>query len=174
MRDVLREGRGLDGCPAHEGGEGRVAEEILLLERQLERKARVKAEAKARGESVGPKATRESSIQNGCLEDARRYRKLGLAIKLRKIHNAGFGATGTVDCLGSVCGLMTAIEFKRPGGKATDLQLEDLRTWKEAGAATAVIDDRREFRALIEQIAHDRGWRKNETGLWHRVLQPSR
>lgn len=49
-----------------------------------------------------------------------------------------------------------AVEFKKPGGKATEAQLEEIKFMREAGWDVYVIDDIEQFKALV--TARGIGW----------------
>lgn len=57
---------------------------------------------------------------------------------------------GWPDIIGSHRGTMLAIEVKRPGGKATLLQLRELERWEAAGAITGVVTSWEETANLLD------------------------
>ena len=64
-----------------------------------------------------------------------------------KVH-ADAANPGAPDISGCVRGRRVELEVKRPGGKATPLQLAKLRAWENAGALTAIVysvDDAKEI-----------------------------
>jgi len=60
-------------------------------------------------------------------------------VKAEKTHGGMYGKSGKPDITGCINGRRFELEVKRPGGKPTQLQLKELREWKEAGAITAVV-----------------------------------
>ena len=67
----------------------------------------------------------------------------------RKVHG-GFFSSGWPDVVGCYAGRSFLIEVKRPGGKTTSLQDQELKRWGAAGARTLVaysVDDVVQFMA---------------------------
>jgi len=61
-----------------------------------------------------------------------------------KTHGGRFGKKGIPDIVGCHKGRMFAIEVKRPGGKATALQLHELKKIKAAGGIALVAESKDE------------------------------
>ena len=57
---------------------------------------------------------------------------------------------GQPDILGCYQGRTLALEVKRPGGKATPLQLATLAKWRQAGAVAGVVYSVEEVKKLLE------------------------
>ena len=55
-----------------------------------------------------------------------------------KTHGGQFSG-GQPDIIGCIDGRFLAFEVKRPGGKATELQLAILEKWRSADAVAAVV-----------------------------------
>jgi len=60
---------------------------------------------------------------------------------------------GVPDLIGSYHGRFFALEVKRPGGKATPLQLATMRAIQAAGGVTAVVHSVVEVQTIMETIA---------------------
>ena len=60
---------------------------------------------------------------------------------------------GWPDIIGVFRGRALALEVKRPGGKATKLQLATLDKWKAAGALAGVVTSIEEARRIIEEVS---------------------
>ena len=67
-----------------------------------------------------------------------------------KYHGGPFTQAGTPDLLGCLNGRAFAIEVKRPGGKATPLQLHELSQWAAAGAVAGVATSVEEAEGLLD------------------------
>ncbi|MBM3542874.1 MAG: VRR-NUC domain-containing protein [Alphaproteobacteria bacterium] len=55
-----------------------------------------------------------------------------------KLHVSRFGVVGTPDILCVRDGRAVLIEVKRPGGRVTDIQAMQMRSWAGAGATCGV------------------------------------
>lgn len=66
----------------------------------------------------------------------------------RKMHGSRY-ANAWPDVVGAHRGRSLMLEVKRPGGKATPLQLAELRKWERAGAIVGVVESVDEVRALL-------------------------
>jgi penicillin-binding protein-related factor A (putative recombinase) len=69
------------------------------------------------------------------------------AVKTRGDYRQG----GQPDIIGCYKGRALALEVKRPGGKATALQLAILAKWQQAGAVTGVIRSVEEVKKIMEK-----------------------
>lgn len=67
------------------------------------------------------------------------------AVKTRGDYRQG----GQPDILGSYQGRVLALEVKRPGGRATPLQLATLAKWRQAGAVAGVVRSVEEVKNLM-------------------------
>lgn len=67
-----------------------------------------------------------------------------------KTHGGPMQVAGLPDILGVCQDVAFGLEIKRPGGKATPLQLATLRRIEEAGGKAAVVTSADEVRALFE------------------------
>ena len=74
----------------------------------------------------------------------------GVAIKYSA---APYGKAGTPDVLGVLAGRALAWECKRPGGKPTALQAEQMRRWAAAGADVRLIRSKDEAAAAAALVA---------------------
>lgn len=68
----------------------------------------------------------------------------------RKSHGSAY-SSGWPDILGAHRGRPLALEVKRPGGKATPLQLRELSRWREAGAIVGVVTSWEQVERFLEQ-----------------------
>ena len=59
-------------------------------------------------------------------------------VVVRKRHGTAMGVAGDPDLYGTVGGRHFEIEVKRPGSQLTELQVQRLREWSQAGALTGV------------------------------------
>ncbi|MGM9571630.1 MAG: VRR-NUC domain-containing protein [bacterium] len=66
-----------------------------------------------------------------------------------KVHGGSF-CSGEPDIDAVYKGRSLKLEVKRPGGKATKLQLAILDKWEKAGAVTAIVDSVEKVKELIE------------------------
>lgn len=69
-----------------------------------------------------------------------------------KVHGSQF-TTGQPDLIGCLEGKTFCLEVKRPGGRATPLQLKRLREWGEAGAMVGVVTSVEEVKNVLGQKA---------------------
>lgn len=69
----------------------------------------------------------------------------------RKRWDGGMGVAGDPDIDACLRGRCIQIEVKRPGEKATPLQLKRLAEWQQAGALVSVVTSVAEVRTLFEQ-----------------------
>jgi len=67
----------------------------------------------------------------------------------RKRWGGGMGVAGEPDIDACLRGLSLQLEVKRPGEKATPLQLKRLEQWRQAGALTAVVTSVEEVKTLL-------------------------
>lgn len=84
-------------------------------------------------------APKEKTITNNILK----YLRSLSGCHAVKVHQSQYGS-GQADISGVIDGRAFQIEVKRPGGKATPLQLKCLREWRDAGAIAGVcysVDD---------------------------------
>lgn len=65
-----------------------------------------------------------------------------------KVHGGAYMA-GWPDIIGCCRGRALALEVKRPGQKATPLQVAVLEKWRRAGAVAAVVTSRKEVEELL-------------------------
>jgi hypothetical protein len=70
--------------------------------------------------------------------------------RARKIHGGPYMA-GWPDILCVKDGQAYFFEVKRPGGKATKLQLYELSEWMKAGAIVAIVTSVEDVRAVLER-----------------------
>ena len=63
--------------------------------------------------------------------------------------HGGLFSQGQPDIVGAINGQMFAWEIKRPGGKATPLQMAILSKWTSAGVKTEVVTSLTEAKELI-------------------------
>ena len=70
--------------------------------------------------------------------------------RARKIHGGPYMA-GWPDILAVKDGQAYFFEVKRPGGKATKLQLYELSEWTKVGAKTAIVTSVDDVRAVLER-----------------------
>ena len=68
-----------------------------------------------------------------------------------KRHGNQYSA-GRPDITGCINGRRFEIEVKRPGGKATKLQAEMLKRWREAGAVAGVATSQAEAEELLREL----------------------
>lgn len=66
------------------------------------------------------------------------------------IKTTGVGKSGTPDIIGCWLGQCFALEVKRPGGRATKLQLHRLQKWMKAGAKAGVVFGVDDVKNLLE------------------------
>jgi len=59
-------------------------------------------------------------------------------VVVRKRHGTAMGVAGDPDLYGTIGGRHFEIEVKRPGSQLTELQVQRLREWSQAGALTGV------------------------------------
>jgi hypothetical protein len=69
----------------------------------------------------------------------------------RKRWGGGMGVAGDPDIDACLRGRSVQIEVKRPGEKATPLQVKRLAEWLQAGALVGVVTSVAETRALLEK-----------------------
>ncbi len=67
----------------------------------------------------------------------------------RKRWGGGMGVAGDPDIDACLRGRSVQLEVKRPGEKATPLQLMRLDEWRRAGAITGVVTSVEEVKALL-------------------------
>ena len=67
-----------------------------------------------------------------------------------RFHGNQHTQAGTPDVIGVYRGRAFAIEVKRPGGKATPLQLHELSQWAAAGAVAGVATSVEEAEGLLD------------------------
>ena len=67
----------------------------------------------------------------------------------RKRWGGGMGVAGEPDIDACLRGRSLQLEVKRPGEKATPLQLKRLEQWRQAGALTAVVTSVEEVKTLL-------------------------
>ncbi len=67
----------------------------------------------------------------------------------RKRWGGGMGVAGEPDIDACLSGRSVQLEVKRPGEKATPLQLKRLEQWRQAGALTAVVTSVEEVKILL-------------------------
>ncbi|MBS4026664.1 MAG: VRR-NUC domain-containing protein [Clostridia bacterium] len=92
------------------------------------------------------KAPMESSIVNRILK----WLNQQPSCQAEKTHGGRWGRAGKPDITGCYRGRRFELEVKRPGARATKLQLAILKRWKEAGAITAVVTNLEEVKAIIK------------------------
>lgn len=68
-----------------------------------------------------------------------------------KVHGGPYMA-GWPDIVGCYQGRALALEVKRPGNRATKLQLAVLRKWREAGAVAGVVTSVEDVKELVSLI----------------------
>ena len=61
-----------------------------------------------------------------------------------------YGRKGVPDIVGCLRGKMFALEVKRPGGKATELQLHELKRIRDAGGMAAVVESVNEVKEILK------------------------
>lgn len=88
------------------------------------------------------------------MTEATLQRKIQKAIRDRggkviKIHGNAYSQAGTPDLIGVLNGRSFAIEVKRPGGKATKLQIHELEAWGAQGWAVGVACSVDEALAIV-------------------------
>lgn len=69
----------------------------------------------------------------------------------RKRWGGGMGVAGEPDIDACLRGRSVQLEVKRPGEKATPLQLKRLAEWRQAGALVGVVTSVATTRALLEE-----------------------
>jgi hypothetical protein len=89
----------------------------------------------------------ESSIVQSIL----RWLNKQPGVKAEKTHGGRYGKAGKPDITGCVRGRRFELEVKRPGNKATKLQMKTLQEWKEAGAIVAVVTSVEEAREILQE-----------------------
>ena len=67
----------------------------------------------------------------------------------RKRWGGGMGVAGEPDIDASLRGRSVQLEVKRPGEKATPLQLKRLAEWQQAGAVVGVVTSVGDLRSLL-------------------------
>ena len=72
----------------------------------------------------------------------------------RKRWGGGMGVAGDPDIDACIRGRSLQLEVKRPGEKATPLQLKRLAEWRRAGATVGVVNSVAEVRKLLEDEFH--------------------
>ena len=71
----------------------------------------------------------------------------------RKRWGGGMGVAGEPDIDACLRGRSVQLEVKRPGEKATPLQLKRLEEWHRAGAAVGVVHSVAEVREILKNIS---------------------
>lgn len=74
--------------------------------------------------------------------------------KCYKLHGGPYSIVGQPDIMGILDGKMFAIEFKRPGGKATPKQEIELKEWERQGVIAFVSDN---AKAAFERVSNATG-----------------
>lgn len=67
-----------------------------------------------------------------------------------KVHGGAFQVAGVPDIIGCLKGRFVAFEVKRPGGKATKLQLHTIGLIQKAGGLAAVVYSWDDARRALE------------------------
>lgn len=71
---------------------------------------------------------------------------------LRKIHGNPYQIRGLPDLIGTYQGYFVAMEVKKPGGDATDLQAFTMEQIRQAGGYAAVIHSSEEAIAFLNTV----------------------
>ena len=71
----------------------------------------------------------------------------------RKRWGGGMGVAGEPDIDACLRGRSLQLEVKRPGQKATPLQVKRLEQWRHAGAPVGVVASVEEVKALLDAAA---------------------
>src|ERR1041385_7030855 len=71
----------------------------------------------------------------------------------RKRWGGGMGVAGEPDIDACLRGRSLQLEVKRPGQKATPLQVKRLEQWRHAGALVGVVTSVEEVKALLDAAA---------------------
>ena len=93
------------------------------------------------------KGTSEKSVVNTIL----RFLNSLPACVARKRWGGGMGIAGDPDIDACICGRSLQLEVKRPGMRATRLQLKRLEEWRRAGAITAVVGSVDDVKELLRR-----------------------
>jgi hypothetical protein len=91
-------------------------------------------------------AKREASIVQAIL----RYLNALPECVAEKEHGSPYAHVGKADITGCLKGRTLKLEAKRPGEKATPIQLAYLAKWAKAGAITGVVTSVGEVKELME------------------------
>ena len=95
---------------------------------------------------MAQKTPLESSIVNTILK----WLNQQPSCQAEKTHGGRWGRAGKPDITGCYRGRRFELEVKRPGAKATKLQLATLKQWEKAGAITAVVTSVEEVKGIIK------------------------
>ena len=79
-------------------------------------------------------------------------KKYGTDLWLRKIHGNPYQIRGLPDLIGVYRGYFVAMEVKKPGGEATDLQAFTMKQIQQAGGYAAVIHSFEEAVSLLDTV----------------------
>jgi hypothetical protein len=94
--------------------------------------------------------TPEGKILAAVIRRLESLRAAGVPIWWFKVHGGPMQQAGVPDLHVTCRGASVWLEIKRPGGKATPLQVETMRRIDAAGGVTAVIDSPDDVRDLLQ------------------------
>lgn len=65
------------------------------------------------------------------------------------VHGSAYSKKGTPDIVGCLNGRTFALEVKKEGGEATQIQLKKIRDWIAAGAIAGIVESKDEVAILL-------------------------
>lgn len=113
------------------------------------------------------RVTKESTVTRQITAYLKTLKQAGEPIWFTKLHGGPMQQAGLPDLIVLYRGRLFAVEIKRPGGKATQLQLHTLAEMQKAGATVCVARSVDDVRTLIEETMQQRRLRPLEAPSVH-------
>jgi hypothetical protein len=95
---------------------------------------------------------KESTVTRNIVAYLKDLKRTGKRIWFSKLHGGPMQKAGLPDLIVLYRGVFLAIEIKRPGGKATPLQLHTLAEMEKAGAQTIVASSVEDVAGFIRSV----------------------